>query len=156
MEALSSPAGRPNTSSLPEAAGRRPRTIWSSVVLPAPLAPMTATIPPAGTSKLACDQMRRPPRTALTSSNVSAASTVRSSDCDTEGLGQRGQLLDLPALEGRLARRHRLGDLDDWDTALLGRTAKLLGYRTLGLSVVDQHVDLVVGQHTEEGFQVRG
>jgi len=56
------------------------------VVLPDPLGPMTATIPPGGTEKVPCDQMSRPPRTALTSLRASAAVVVASSDTDTECL----------------------------------------------------------------------
>src|ERR1700751_3571131 len=108
MLSLAWPGRRPNTSSWPVAAGIRPRTMCSRVVLPDPLGPMTATTPPAGTVKVAWDQMSRPPRAALTSVNASAAVLTASSDSDTERLPQRDELGVLPALERGLAGWHRL------------------------------------------------
>src|SRR5271166_3228331 len=146
MLSLPWPGWRPNTSSWPPAAGIRPRTMCSRVVLPDPLGPMTATMPPAGTVKLACDQMSRPPRTALTSVNASAAGVAGSSDSDTERLAQRGQLGALPALERVLPGRHSLGHVDDGHPGPLSGRPDLLGDRALGLGVVDQDVDLPAGQ----------
>src|ERR1700742_1383948 len=150
MPSWARPGRQPNTSSRPAADGIRPRTMCSSVVLPEPLGPMTATMPPAGTRKLACAQINWPSRTALTSSNVRTGGVAASSDRDTERLPQSDELRVLPILERRLPGRHRLGDVDDGHTGLFGGRTDLFGDRALGLCVVDQDVDLLAGQLLEE------
>jgi hypothetical protein len=114
---------------------------------------MTATMPPAGTSNVACDQISRPPRSALTSANASAVS-VSLSGSDTKSLGQGVQLLVLPTDECRFTGCDRLGDLDHRDPAVLSGFTDLFRYRTLGLGVVDQNVDLLVGQGFPERLDI--
>src|SRR5882757_11015086 len=152
MNWFTSPGDFPSTRTRPEAAGINPRIICSRLVLPDPFDPMMATMPPAGTSKLPSDQMSFPPRTTLTSSNDSAESADSGSDGDTKCLCQRGELGDLPCLERGRSRRHRLGHLDHGHPGRLGGGADLLGYRALGLRVVDEHIDLMIRQGTAEGI----
>src|SRR6516164_6179628 len=130
MLSLPWPGRRPKTSSRPLAAGIKPRTMCSRVVLPAPLGPMTTTTPPAGTAKLACDQMSRPARTALTSVNASAGTVATGSDGDTERLTQRDELTVLPGHKRCLAGWHGLGDVHDGDSGLFGNRTDLLRDRT--------------------------
>src|SRR6516162_6815914 len=155
MPSLTSPGRRPNTSSRPLADGIRPRTMCKRVVLPDPLGPITATTPPAGTVKVACDQMGRPPRTALTSVNASAGGAAATSGSDTECLPQGDELGVLPALKRGLPGRHGLGHVHDGHPGLLGGRTDLLWDRTLGLRVVDQDVDLVASERGAEGVEVR-
>src|SRR5215469_13232426 len=153
MVSLAWPGRLPNTSRQPLAAGIRPRTMCSKVVLPAPLGPMTATTPPAGTVKLACDQMSLPARTALTSVNARAGE-LAGSHRDTERPTQRDELTILPGLERCLARRHGLGDIDDGDSGLVGDRTDLLRDRPLGLGVIDQDVDTSAAQQGAKRVEV--
>src|SRR4051812_37504699 len=150
MPSLSAPGSRPKTHTSPDAAGTRPRIMCRRVVLPAPLAPINATMPPAGTSKGGPDQIKRPPRTAPTAVNVSAVQSLSALDRDTQGLRQSRELSVLPRLERGLSGRHGLGDVDDGHAGLLGRGANLLGDGALGLGVVDQHVDLPARENRGE------
>src|ERR1700712_1021547 len=143
MPSLSAPGWRPNTRTCPDAAGTSPRITCNRVVLPAPLAPINATMPPAGASKVASDQINLRPRPALTSVNASAAQSASVLDRDTQGVRQGGELSLLPRLERGLSGWDGLGDVDDGHAGLLGRGANLLGDRALGLGVVDQDVDLL-------------
>src|SRR6187401_3186760 len=113
MPSLSSPGLRPKTRTSPDAGGTRPRIMCRSVVLPAPLAPIKATMPPAGTSKVASDQINRRPRTALTSVNASATESCSDLGRDTQRLRQVGELAVLPRLERSLSGRDGLRDVDD-------------------------------------------
>src|SRR5205807_4939756 len=131
-----------------------PRTMCSRVVLPEPLGPMTTTTPPAGTVKLACDQIGLPARTALTSVNAKAAEPEGSLDSDTERLTQRDELTVLPRLERCLTGRDGLGDIDDGESGLIGDRTDLLRDRPLGLGVIDQHVDVSAAQQGPERVEV--
>src|SRR5271157_1780347 len=154
MLSLARPGRRPKTSSWPLAAGTRPRTMCNRVVLPEPLGPMTATRRPAGTVKVACDQMSRLPRIALTLVKASAGGVTASSERDTEGLPQREELGVLPAFKRGLPGRNGLGHVDDGHPRLFGSRTDLRGDRTLGLRVVDQDVDMPAGQRGAERVDV--
>src|SRR6476646_10733492 len=158
MSPVAAPGGLPSTRISPEAVGIIPSTACNSVVLPEPLDPMTAMMPPDGTSKVPSDQISRPPRTTLTSSKDSAgaAGAAASSGGDTERLGQRFELVHLPSLERIGPGRHSFGDLDDGNTRCLGGAADLFGHRALGLGVVDQHVDALGAEQSEERVEVAG
>ncbi len=78
MRALPWCGTSPKTVSEPAAAGRRPRTISSNVVLPEPLGPITPTMAPEGTENVPSDQMGVPPRAALTPSSRERVAHVRS------------------------------------------------------------------------------
>src|ERR1700744_496844 len=125
---LSAPGRRPKTRSCPDVTGTKPRIIWSRVVLPDPLAPMTATMPPAGTSKEGCDQISRPPRTALTSQNRSAVRSAWTSQRDPERLRQLSELGVLPARKCRLVLWNGLRNGYHRDIGSLGGGADLVGY----------------------------
>ena len=133
-----------------------PRIICSRVVLPDPLAPITATMPPAGTSKV---RLRPDHSTGPNCADVVerqrrvAQLTIRAAD--TERLRQGVELGDLPAHEARLSWRDGLGHVDDGHPGLLGGRADLFGDRALGLRVVDQHVDLPTRQAAAESLEYR-
>src|SRR5947209_168659 len=156
MLSLASPGRRPNTCSWPRATGTRPRIMCSRVVLPDPLGPMTATMPPAGTVKVACDQMGRPPRTALTSVSSSARDVVASSDSDIERLPQCDELTVLPCLERGLPGRHGLGHGDDGYARPFGGRPELVRDGALRLGVVDQDVHAPATERGAEGIDVSG
>src|SRR6478609_338551 len=118
MASLLAPGRPPSTCTDPDATGSRPSTTCSSVDLPEPLDPITATMPPAGMAKVPSDQISRPPRTTLTSSKTSASSDTGL--VDTKSLGKSGELIHLPSLERRRARCHRFGDIDHRNTGALG------------------------------------
>lgn len=89
------------------------------------------------------------PLTTLTSRNVSAGSAA-----DTERLGQRRELVDLPGLERRGTGRHGLRHLDDGHSRLFGGGPDLLWDRPFGLHVVDEDVDAAVAQQAQERVQI--
>src|SRR5947209_7096609 len=116
------------------------------VVLPDPFGPMIATTPPAGTVKVPCDQVSRPPRTALTPVNSSAGASKAYSDGGTERLPQCDKLSVLPALKRGLPRWDGLSHVDDGHPGLFGGRTDLRRDRALGLGVVDQDVDTSASQ----------
>ena len=101
---------------LPEATGIRPSTTCSSVVLPEPLDPITAVMPPAGTSKVPSDQISRPPRTTLTSSKDSAGSASELDQTVTpSALASAVSWSTCQASNESAPGRHRFGDFDHRD-----------------------------------------
>ncbi len=151
MRALARPAGWPSTKTLPEAGRRSPSITFSSVLLPAPFGPRTATSSPSSMEKLTSLRMVRPPRSTRKPSaettgvecgpGIGRAAALLTSRL-RQGHADFVELAQHPGLVG-LSRRHGLGHSDHGNPRGLRVLLRLGGDVGNGLLVVDEDADLL-------------
>src|SRR5437899_7443988 len=128
----------------------RPSSSFSSVDLPAPLGPTVAVKLPGRTLKVAPLQTVRPPSATETRSSETTGvmpGAVSAGGCGlVESIVQGGELTDLPALERRGGRLHRLGDAHDRDPRGTRESKDADGRGGHRLIVVDEDGGLMAAQ----------
>src|SRR5579871_811411 len=135
------------TETVPAAGRSSPSSRSSSVDLPDPFGPSTATNSPFSMAMVASCQTGRPARVAVTPRNSTArpllllSATALPAGRIVQGLDETAQLGDLPLLEARACRVEGLGHRGDRDAATAGDCVDPLNVGRGVLAVVDPDLD---------------